>query len=132
MKFWVLTSWNILLFVDIKSFWNNLFAIVLRSIIMGQFVQHCKTVLYCQIKKFFIQELDVDWSVCMATTCYSKLIYTIYLEIIALLSKIIHAKFREDILSNKKVLLPRLNLIGQFVWQLFAIVDRSIQFILGL
>ena len=39
----------------------------------------------------------------MATICYSSPIWTIFLDIVPLLWTLIHVKFREDILPNKKV-----------------------------
>ena len=56
-----------------------------------------------QMKEFPIQALDSNCSVCMAAICYSHPIKTISSGIIFLPLKLTHAKFREDITSNKKV-----------------------------
>ena len=57
----------------------------------------------CEIKKFSIQELEFDRSVCMTAISYSDPILTISSDINLRFWIIIHAKFREDIMSNKKV-----------------------------
>ena len=56
-----------------------------------------------QMKKFSMQALDSDSSVNMAAICYSLPLYTISSEIVLLAEVIIHAKFRENNSSNKKV-----------------------------
>lgn len=53
--------------------------------------------------KLFIQNPDLDRSVCMIVICYTDLIWTIFSDIVPLLRSIIHAEFRVDILSYKKV-----------------------------
>ena len=56
-----------------------------------------------QIKKFFIQEIDFDRSVCMVALSNSDSISTLFPIIIALPWTITYGNFHEVTLSNKKV-----------------------------